>query len=139
MLLMFAKIFWVLWLGQQQLLLIVLGIIIVGVAVMLGINVFRQNAIDQKRDIVTNECVNLASMAQSYFRRPKSYGGGENSFIGWDVPSELHVTASGTYIAAVYADSVVITGTGNEVTTGNDSVRVETSVYPNSFVTRIIN
>lgn len=125
--------------GQQQLLLIVLGIIVVGVAVMLGINVFRQNAIDQKRNSVTNECINLASMAMSYFRKPKSYGGGENSFYGWDVPPELRQTATGSFRASVYDDSVVIIGTGNEVTTGNDSVKVQTSVYPNSYLTRIIN
>ena len=33
--------------GQQQLLLIVLGVIIVGIAVILGIILFRQNSIDE--------------------------------------------------------------------------------------------
>ncbi len=41
--------------GQQQLLLIVLGVIIVGIAVILGIVLFRQNSIDQKRDLLINE------------------------------------------------------------------------------------
>ena len=41
--------------GQQQLLLIVLGIIIVGLSVIVGINVFTANAVNAKRDNVTND------------------------------------------------------------------------------------
>ncbi len=125
--------------GQQQLLLIVLGIIVVGIAIYMGIVLFRQHAIDSKRAIVTNECINLASMAISYYDKPPNFGGGGNSFNGWTIPSQLVLTATGNYKATVYSDSVVIIGTGNEVVTGNDSVRVKTSVYPNGYLTQIIN
>jgi hypothetical protein len=126
-------------LGQQQLLLIVLGVIVVGIAITVGIILFRQNAIDSKRTIVTNECISLASMAISYYKKSPNFGGGGNSFTGWSVPSQLQLTASGTYTAAVYSDSVVITGTGNEVVTGSDSVKIRTSVYPDRYATQIIN
>ena len=126
--------------GQQQLLLIVLGLIIVAIAVAISISLFRQAAIDSKRDTITNECMSLSTMAVEYYSRAKPLGGGGKSFSGWEIPSSLSTTASGHYSAKVLSDSVVtITGTGNEVVTGNDSVKVEVTVSPKSFHTTIIN
>ena len=56
--------------GQQQLLLIVLGVIIVGIAVVVGINVFTASASQANRDAVVADLTNLASMAQAYYRKP---------------------------------------------------------------------
>lgn len=125
--------------GQQQLLLIVLGIIIVGIAIFVGINLFRANAVEAKRNNVTNELVNLASLAQQYYMRPSSLGGGSRSFVGWSIPTELVTTANGHYVAEVSSDSVIINGTGNEVVTSNDSVKVKITVQATTFRTRIIN
>ena len=124
--------------GQQQLLLIVLGIIIIGIAIAISIQLFRQNAIDSKRDILMNECSNIASIAIGYYKRPVGFGGGGKSFIGWAVPAELRSTVNGNYTAAVYSDSVVITGTGTEVVTGSDSIQVKTTVTSDAYNTRII-
>ncbi len=60
--------------GQQQLLLIAIGAIIVGIAVLFAIQLFRQNAVDNKRDQVINECQNLGSMALQYYKKPAAYG-----------------------------------------------------------------
>lgn len=125
--------------GQQQLLLIILGVIVVGVAIAIGISMFKAHAISSKRDVVTNECVSLASEAMGYYRKPTSMGGGGNSFTGWSVPIQLRQTSTGSYEATIYTDSVVIIGTGNEVVTGNDSVKVKTVAYPASYRTQIIN
>ena len=40
--------------GQQQLLLIVLGVIVVGIAVVVGINLFNANSISSDRDGVVS-------------------------------------------------------------------------------------
>jgi len=125
--------------GQQQLLLILLGILLVGVAIFVGINPFRANAIESKRANVTNELVNLASLAQQYYMKPKALGGGARSFTGWRVPDELVTTANGHFTATVFADSVVILGIGNEVVTNNDSIKVQLTVRPTSFRTVILN
>jgi len=125
--------------GQQQLLLILLGILLVGVAIFVGINLFRANAIESKRANVTNELVNLASLAQQYYMKPKALGGGARSFTGWQVPDELVTTANGHFTATVFADSVVILGIGNEVVTNNDSIKVQLTVRPTSFRTVILN
>ena len=125
--------------GQQQLLLVVLGLIIVAIAVAVSISLFRQSAINSKRDTITNECMSLGSMAVEYYNRARPLGGGGSSFNGWTVPHGLVKTASGYYKATVYADSVIIIGTGNEVVTGNDSVKVQVTVSSQSIQTTVIN
>ncbi len=56
--------------GQQQLLLIILGVIVVGIAVAVGITMFQDNAVSANRDAVVERMVNLSARAQQYYRRP---------------------------------------------------------------------
>ena len=125
--------------GQQQLLLIVLGIIVVGIAVILGITLFKTSAVEAKRDNMMNEAFNLASMAQQYYQRPKSLMGGGRKFTDWEIPDALTVTASGRYEAVVEADQIIITGIGNDVVTGNDSVSIAVTVTPKEIQAAIIH
>jgi Tfp pilus assembly protein PilE len=112
--------------GQQQLLLIILGVIIVGIAVAVGISMFTASATSANRDAVSSDLTNLASMAQQHYRRPGAMGGGNNSFDGsgggqsWVIAAQLDTTANGFYAATVSADQVVIVGTGREI--GNDGI-----------------
>jgi len=68
--------------GQQQLLLIILGLIIIGVAVVIGVGMFQDNALDHNRTLVIADLKTLASKAQHYYSRPETMGGGSNSFVG---------------------------------------------------------
>jgi len=98
--------------GQQQLLLIVLGVIIVGIAVVVGINVFTAQSEESTKDAIISDCTTLGAMAQQYFRKPTAMGGGGNSFTGWTIPASLDTTANGTYGVNVdNASQVTITGT----------------------------
>jgi hypothetical protein len=108
-------------------------------AIFVGINLFTANAIEAKRNNVINECVNLASLAQNYYMKPKALGGGARQFTGWSIPPELQTTTNGSFVETVFGDSVVIVGTGNEVVTNNDSVRVRFTVFPTSFKTIVVN
>jgi hypothetical protein len=101
--------------GQQQLLLIVLGVIIVGIAVVVGINLFNANATNANRDGVISDLNNLGAMAQQYYKKPLSMGGGGNTFTGWTIPTGLDSTANGLYpIPTVGPQVVTIIGTGTE-------------------------
>ena len=105
--------------GQQQLLLIVLGVIVVGIAVVVGINLFNANATLANRDGVISDLNNLGAMAQQHYKKPTSMGGGGNTFTGWLlVNTGLDSTANGTYTSTVAAQSVILVGTGTE--NGND-------------------
>jgi hypothetical protein len=112
--------------GQQQLLLIVLGVIVVGIAVVVGINLFTANAISSNRDGVVADLNNLGAMAQQFYRKPTSMGGGGNTFTGWVIPTKTDTTPNGTYAATVTAQSITITGTGNEKNGGSAIVHTAT-------------
>lgn len=125
--------------GQQQLLLIVLGVIIVGIAVVVGINVFTASASQANRDGVIADLTNLASLAQQWYRKPTALGGGGNTFTGWTVPAAIDTTGNGVYTATVTASSVTLIGTGNEKgNNGTSAVKVTMTVGSNTF-TSVIN
>lgn len=116
--------------GQQQLLLIILGVIVVGIAVAVGITMFSDSAINANRDALSNDLVNLASRAQQFYRRPTSLGGGGNSFALLTTTAITLLTnkpsnANGTYSIAVggagsgTSASLEIKGIGNELYNGS--------------------
>jgi hypothetical protein len=104
--------------GQQQLLLIVLGVIVVGIAVVVGINLFNVNAVSANRDGVIADLNNLGTMAQEYYRKPTAMGGGGNSFTGWVIPTHTDTTPNGVYAATISGQSITIVGTGTELNAG---------------------
>ena len=69
--------------GQQQLLLIVLGVIIVGIAVVVGINLFNANAEESAIDTTVSEATNIAAMGLQFYKKPTALGGGGNDFSGF--------------------------------------------------------
>ena len=125
--------------GQQQLLLIVLGVIIVGIAVLLGIYVFQASSVENKRDVVINESVNIASLALQYYKKARVFGGGQYSFTGWVIPDHMQTTSNGSYTAQVFSDSVIIIGTGNEYVISGTPIKIETTVSKNGISTKVIN
>jgi len=126
--------------GQQQLLMIVLALIIIALAVAISISLFRANAIENKRDILIQETSTLGTMALQYFKKPQEFGGGGKSFLGWKIPDQMNQTINGNFITAqILADEVRIVGTGSEVVTSGDSIKVETVVNADELYTIIIN
>lgn len=68
--------------GQQQLLLVILVTIIVGIATVVAINTFSSASDSANLDSVRNDVVTFASSAQGYYMKPTMLGGGGNSFNG---------------------------------------------------------
>ena len=106
--------------GQQQLLLLTLAAILVGIAVLLGINMFQDNAAQANLDAVIQRCLNLGAQAQAWFKRPAAMGGGGQNFTGFDLTDLGYAAAGdttedGTFTSAVVGPtSITITGTGKE-------------------------
>lgn len=126
--------------GQQQVLLIVLGLIVIAIAVAIGMSLFRAHAINSKRDILVNETIDMAAQAIGYYKRTQEFGGGGKSFIGWQIPPEVQNTVNGSYVIdQINNDEVVIIATGTEVVTGNDSIQVKTIVNAESYKIEIIH
>ncbi len=66
--------------GQQQLLLVILVTIIVGIATVVAINTFSSSADSANLDAVRNDIASIAASAQGYYIKPTMLGGGGNSF-----------------------------------------------------------
>jgi len=115
--------------GQQQLLLIVLGVIIVGIAVVVGINVFTAQSEESTKDAIISDCTTLGAMAQQYFRKPTAMGGGGNTFTDWSLPASLDTTANGTY-SVVVDNASQVTITGSPLTATGYSWTITTVVTP---------
>ena len=102
--------------GQQQLLLIVLGVIIVGIAVVVGINVFTASSVSANKDAIVSDLTNLSALAQQYYRKPLALGGGGNSFTSFAIPSQLVTTANGTYTISTAGTATSIAFQGATLT-----------------------
>ncbi len=83
--------------GQQQLLLLVLGIVIVGLAVVVGIQAFGENQKKANADALVNDGVRIASDAQAWVLKPQAFGGGDGATTGLDFNDLGYTNADGTY------------------------------------------
>lgn len=122
--------------GQQQLLLILLGVIIIAIALSVGLSLFTDNAVSTNRDALSNDLVALAARAQMYYRKPKMYGGGGNSFL--DLTIERLTTqasnANGTYaLGTISTGQVEILATGMEKGDDGNFLSLTMTVFPDSL------
>jgi hypothetical protein len=132
--------------GQQQLLLIVLGVIIVGIAIVVGINLFNANAEESTKDTIVSEGTNIGALAQQFYKKPKALGGGGNTFstggqsnTGFVIPTTLQNTPSAIW-SETTKDSAKYVATGKP--TDADYVKrwkVTVTVTPNSITSVVAN
>jgi hypothetical protein len=135
--------------GQQQLLLIVLSVIIVGIAVVVGINMFNDQAASSNLDGLTADLVNLASRAQQHFRRPTAMGGGGGSFAlltqnaaGLAYLTTQPTNENGTYNIQVAgnATTVQVRGIGTEDGDGDGTYcTADVDVWADSIAVTVVN
>ncbi len=103
--------------GQQQLLLIVLGTVIVAVAVVVGINMFTTGNVNAERDALLQDINYVAASAASYWRRPGVLGGGARTFVGVTDITKFGAdssNANGNFVmSSVASASFTLTATGS--------------------------
>ena len=98
--------------GQQQLLLIILGVIIVGIAIAVGISQFGAHSTQANKDGVTSSLVNVAANAYQYRIRPTTMGGGGGDYTNYVIPSQMATDNNGTYAkSTVDRTHILVTGT----------------------------
>ena len=115
--------------GQQQLLLLVLGVIIVGIAVVAGIGMFNAAAEESVKDELSAQLIAIGANAQQWYKKPISMGGGGGTFVGYTIPTRMTATESAGTVPAgtlaitdfgyvtggITATTCAITATPNEV------------------------
>lgn len=83
--------------GQQQILLIILGVIIIGVAIAVGLQLMNASSYTANRDAMINDMNNIAADAQKHYIKPIIMGGGGGSFRGYELPDNISRTGNGSY------------------------------------------
>lgn len=108
--------------GQQQILLIVLSVILVGIAIAVGITMFRAQAVQSNLDAIIADLNNLGAMAYQFRIRPVSMGGGGGTYFNATddisfaeyfegLPESMTSNENGDYVvSALTANSVTISG-----------------------------
>ena len=113
--------------GQNQLLMVVLSIIIIAVSITVGMDQFGENAVTANRDAVAINCEHILSSAQQYFRKPAMLGGGGSTYTGVTLSAigVDSVNANGTFTMTVSPpNELTIVGTGNQPVKGGGNVQV---------------
>ena len=116
--------------GQQQLLLIILGVIIVGIAIAVGLSLFSAQSIQANKDAMVNDINNLAAHAYQYRIRPSSMGGGGNTYTGYTIPSKMKSNENAGYTATATAGSVVFNAVSVQNSTNTITVTIGTDGRP---------
>lgn len=114
--------------GQQQLLLIILGVIIVGIAIAVGLSMFSAQSVQSNKDAIINDLNNIAANAYQFKIRPTSMGGGGGSYVGYSVPSKMVSNANASYNATgASATEITITGTSGQYSGGTVTAKLNSN------------
>jgi hypothetical protein len=96
--------------GQQQILLIVVGFLIVAIAIASGFSMFTANSITVNRDAMVNDINMIASNAQQHYLRPVAMGGGGGTFNGYELPQRLSINGNGRYQTNGSSNTLIVMG-----------------------------
>jgi len=115
--------------GQQQLLLIILGVIIVGIAIAVGLSLFSAQSVQSNRDAIINDLNNLAAQAYQFRIRPSSMGGGQGDYTTFSIPNKMRTNENGTYVITTAGSTtagIVITATSAQNASNTIKVTIDT-------------
>jgi len=113
--------------GTQQILLLILSVIIVGVAVSVTIYAFGQQAISANRNAMIADMNYLAAISIAYYKTPANLGGGDGIWVKEDLYSwlSMETTRNGkrlltengqiNVLARKNGQRLVFIGYGNEI------------------------
>jgi putative copper export protein len=111
--------------GQQQLLMLVLGFMVVSMSVYTGTRMTEMYYQNSSRDQLMMNMQGLMGLAESYAKKPVSMGGGGGKYTGLKIISGLLNTAVGKITYTVTAKQIVFTGNGViKGTNGKSNIKV---------------
>ena len=137
--------------GTQQILLIVLSVIIVGVAIAVGITMFSNQAYNSNQQAVSGELQNYGSQAIQYYKTPVAQGGaGQDStnvtqakvavFIGFDATAYTLTTDNGQFkVTGVSGNTVTIKGLGKELKSAKYPLVTTTVNVASGTITSVVS
>jgi hypothetical protein len=119
--------------GQQQLLLSILGLLIVAIAIAAGIAAMSTNNVLSNRDSIISDINLISSEAYAYRSKPSAVGGGSGSYLGYRISSALRSTGNATYTVTAAANSVIIVANSREYTGNSITAVVDAQGRPGAW------
>lgn len=112
--------------GQQQLLLVLLGIILVGIAIAVGISVFEAQSVRSNLDGMINDFNHIAASAYQFRGRPVAMNGGQGDYTNFVIPTNLSSSSNATYvILSQSTNEIVFHGTSAQDPSNTIEVRID--------------
>ncbi len=127
--------------GQNQLLLIVLGVLLAGLAIYVALTMFGASAEESTRNAMINDLTAFGNGARLWYEKPVAQGGGGGSFTGF-TPGRIGVRDNANaryFIESASGDLCLITGMGKIAASNNDSVKVRVRITPQRNQIEILN
>ncbi|MDD4309853.1 MAG: hypothetical protein PHO32_05690 [Candidatus Cloacimonetes bacterium] len=117
--------------GTQQILLIVLSVIIVGVAIAVGISMFNSQAYNSNKTAIASDAQSFATQVVQYYKTPQSQGGfgGGTAKDASDVLIPLEDTIAALYAYLGWTDGETDNENGLYAVTDVTSTTVEITGY----------
>ena len=102
--------------GQQQLLLLVLGIVIVGLAVVVGLQAFERNQEKAAGDAMVGDALRMISDSGAWALTSRVHGGGQNAYTGLTFEDIGYDTNGNDYYEGAYARFEITVDSPTEIT-----------------------
>jgi hypothetical protein len=123
------------------------GVVLIAVMVVAGVNTFMDNASSANRDALVNDLSNFAAAAQKFYRKPSHFGGGSHSFSGLRLQNitKNSSNANGQFVLVPEPASasdvfVTITATGKEAGLDRTNpVQVQVDIWADSLRVQTLN
>ncbi len=110
--------------GQSQILLIVLSMLLIAIASAVGITMFNSYSTTANKDSIVLEIVEIGNFAYQYRLRPTVFEGGNGKFTGVNFPAELINTPNAEYVTTISDDGAEITIEGGSKIVSNAKITV---------------
>ncbi len=137
--------------GYQQILMLVLAVIIIGLSVTVGLTMFTQHMMSINRQSIISDMNIFAGVANAYYKTPASMGGGDRTWdvdrmgmwfgYNYDAANNSISNSNGTYVFSSSDDVLTIVGIGTSIgNDGSENVKATLTLTGQDFgIVTIIN
>jgi hypothetical protein len=116
--------------GQQQLLLLILGTIVIGISIRVGLRMADTQNMQQNRDQLALQAQQIYALAEQYATKSTRQAGGAGTYTSFKLSKGMTQSVAGTFTATVSGTTgLTIIGTGNvKGNNGTSPVTVTTTI-----------
>jgi hypothetical protein len=83
--------------GQNQIFIILIGAILIGIAILGGLGAFSDDEVDANKKVMVNDVQHIGANAARYYRRITALNGGGYSYMGYVLPNGYRSNLNGSY------------------------------------------